>query len=106
VCRDVEARDPRVYLFWALAYEVALHFRHRTIRRGDETVRSLFEIMDYRLTPDQFHSALAQMRAYRTGVIEGVAYAGLRALIALGLTRPLGWISRHRATLRTVLRLE
>jgi glycosyltransferase involved in cell wall biosynthesis len=49
----------RHYLFCALAYEVALHFRTNRRRDGDE--RSVFEIMNYRLTPQQFESALEQM---------------------------------------------
>ena len=96
----------RHYLFWALAYEVALHFRNRSATRSHEHTRSLFEIMDYELTPEQFRRALSQMRAYRTGVLEHLAFAGLTTSIAMRLTRPLGWISRYQAALRTVLGLE
>jgi len=96
----------RHYLFWALAYEIALHFRDRSGRPDNVHTRSLFEIMDYQLTSEQFQSALSQMLAYRTGAAEYVASIGLRALIAMRLTRPLGWISRHHAALRTVLGLE
>jgi glycosyltransferase involved in cell wall biosynthesis len=96
----------RHYLFWALAYEVALHFRNRTATRRGEEARSLFEIMNYRLTPEQFQSALSQMRTYRTSATEHLAYAGLRTLIALRLTWPVAWMSRHQAALRTVLGLE
>ena len=96
----------RHYLFWALVYEVALHFRSRTARRVSEDTRSLFEIMDYQLTPEQFRSTLSQMRTYRTSATEHLAYAGLRTLIALRLTWPVAWMSRHQAALRTVLGLE
>jgi glycosyltransferase involved in cell wall biosynthesis len=96
----------RHYLFWALAYEVALHFRNRTATRRGEEARSLFEIMNYRLTPEQFQSALSQMRTYRTSATEHLAYAGLRTLIALRLTWPVAWMSRHQAALRTVLGLD
>lgn len=95
----------RRYLFWALGYEVALSYRSRTApSRQDE--RSLFEIMDYRLTPEQFQHALTQMKSYRSGLVEHLAYAGLTTLIALRLTWPLGWVSRHQAALRTVLGLK
>lgn len=97
----------RHYLFWALAYEVSLHFRASgttTAHRGE--ARSLFEIMDYRLTGEQFRHAMAQMKMYRTSAAEHVAYAGLTTLIALRLTRPVGWVSRHQAAVRTVLGLE
>ena len=96
----------RHYLFWALVYEVALHFRSRTTARGSKAGRSLFEIMDYRLTAGQFRSALLQMSTYRTSTTEYLAYAGLRTLIALRLTWPVAWMSRHQAALRTVLGLE
>jgi hypothetical protein len=62
--------------------------------------------MDYRLTPEQFQHALTQMKFYRSGWGEHLAYAGLTTLIALRLTWPLGWISRYQASLRTVLRLK
>ena len=96
----------RHYLFWALAYEVALHFRGRTAAAAVDGNRSVFEIMDYRLTPEQFRSVLAQMRAYRTSAAEHLAYAGLRTLIALRLTWTVAWMSRHQAAIRTVLGLE
>lgn len=94
----------RRYLFWALAYEVALHFRPR--RQAARADRSLFEIMDYSLTPAQFANALAQMRAYRTGPAAHVAYAAVSALIALGLTTPLGWMTQHQAAVRGLLGLK
>ena len=96
----------RHYLFWALAYEVALHFRSRTTTSGSVGGRSVFEIMDYRLTPEQFRSVLSQMRTYRTSAAEHLAYAGLRTLIALRLTWTVAWMSRHQAAIRTVLGLE
>lgn len=96
----------RHYLFWALAYEVALHCRHRTgtPARGDR--RSLFEIMDYRLSPQQFQNAVSQMKAFRTSTSEYVACAGVLTLIRLRLTWPVAWLSRHQAALRTVLGLK
>lgn len=96
----------RHYLFWALAYEVALHFRKPTTAAGGGANRSVFEIMDYRLTPEQLRSALSQLRAYRTSAAEHMVYAGLRALIAMRLTWTVAWMSRHQAAIRTVLGLE
>ena len=95
----------RHYLFWALAYEVALHFRKGNAVRH-EGERSLFEIMNYKLTPEQFRHALEQMRSCRTSATEFAAYAGVVTLIALRLTGPVAWISRHQAALRAVLGLE
>jgi hypothetical protein len=95
----------RRYLFWALAYEVGLHFRTPATSAGRRS-RTLFEIMDYHLTPDQFEAALAQMKQYRTGAVEHVAFAAVLALIHLRVTSPLGWVIRHQAVVRTLLGLE
>jgi hypothetical protein len=47
-----------------------------------------------------------QMKTYRSSVVEHAAYAGITTMMALGLTRPVGWVSRHQAALRSMLRLE
>jgi glycosyltransferase involved in cell wall biosynthesis len=95
----------RRYLFWALTYEVALHFRNRD-RRPEREARSLFEIMNYQLTPEQFHHALAQMQEYRTGVTEHVVFAAVQLLIRCRLASSLAWLTRHQTRLRALLRLE
>jgi hypothetical protein len=96
-------RSIRHYLFWALTYEVALHFR---TRNASDDRRTLFEIMGYQLTPEQFQHALTQMKEYRTTATQYLAYAGVMTLIQLRLTWPVGWLSRHQAALRAVLGLE
>ena len=96
----------RRYLFWALAYEVGMHFRKPESRLQRGTSRSLFEIMDYRLTPEQFDNALARMKAYRTGPSEYAASAAIITLIRLHLTRPVGWVTQHQLAVRTVLGLK
>ena len=95
----------RHYLFWALAYEIGMHFRADTARRP-EHARTLFEIMDYRLTPHQFEHALELMRGYRTDARDYLTFAALSAMIRLRLTSPLGWVTRYQATLRSVLGLK
>jgi glycosyltransferase involved in cell wall biosynthesis len=93
------------YLFWALAYEVGLHFRTSATAAGRRS-RTLFEIMDYHLTPEQFEETLAQMKQYRTGATEHVAFAAVSALVYLRVTSPLGWVIRHQAVVRTLLGLK
>ena len=96
----------RRFIFWALAYEIALHFRkHRRADSRDAT-RSVFEIIDYNLTPEQFAEAVAQMRALRTGIAEHMVFATVLALIGLRLTLPLGWVIRHQSAVRTLLGLK
>lgn len=104
------------YLFWALSYEVSLHFRPRRADApsSDEPLsseplsgeRTLFEIMDYRLSSKQFENALTQMKRYRTGPAEQVTYAAVSTLIALHLTRPLAWITQYQGAVRTLLGLK
>ena len=93
------------YLFWALVYEIALHFR-----QGDASTesdeRSLFEIMQYRLSDDEFARALEKLRGHRSGVCQLMVVAALESVIALRLTAGLGWLAGHQATMRSWLRLE
>jgi len=96
----------RRYLFWALAYEIGLHFRNRQDRRAGDSTRTLFEIMDYTLTPDQFEHTLAQMKKYRSGAATYLAFAAVWTLIRLGFTSPLGWVVRHQAAARILLGLK
>jgi glycosyltransferase involved in cell wall biosynthesis len=96
----------RRFLFWALAYEIALHFRRRDASGAAHRAGTLFEMMDYDLTPEQFACALSEMRARRHSVPDHTVFALMHALIRLRLTTPLGWALRHQGTLRTLLRLK
>lgn len=117
-CDQFEARHPdrsadaarwrgyiHRYLFWALTYEVGLHFRSGA-RTDPKASRSLFEIMNYRLTPEQFQSALAQMKTHRVGALEHLTYAAVMTLIRLRLTKPLAWVTQYRTAARALLRLK
>lgn len=93
------------YVFWALAYEVGLHVRPRT--NGDlRHERTLFEIMDYRLTPDQLQYVLAEMKRHQTGALSRAACAVVNMLVHMGLTSPLASAIRYQAAARTFLGLK
>jgi glycosyltransferase involved in cell wall biosynthesis len=96
----------RRYLFWALTYEIALSFHHQRMPGRRHTSQSLFEIMDYRLTPEQFQSALTQIRSYRTSALEYAVYGAMTFLIRAGLTWPLAWVTGHQRTIRALLNLQ
>ncbi|MEW5982050.1 MAG: glycosyltransferase family 2 protein [Acidobacteriota bacterium] len=98
--------DIRRYLFWALAYEIGMHFRDEGSRTDTSGRRSLFEIMNYRLTPAQFRSALDQLKAYRSGPVRSMVYGAVRALIATHATQPLAWATRHHSAARTILGMK
>jgi glycosyltransferase involved in cell wall biosynthesis len=92
------------YLFWALMFEVGLHFRHAGSREmfGNRTV---FELADYRLTPEEFHRVLEQLPRYRTGFGQLAVLASVSALLRMRLTWPLAWATRYSSTVRSILRV-
>ncbi len=93
------------YLFWALAFEVGLHFkRHR--RPAGQVDRTLFEIMDYRLTPDQFQHALEQLAVHQQGAAQRATRALITALIRLRVTWPLAWAIEHHTSFGRMLGLR
>lgn len=94
------------FLFWALAYEVALHFRPENAHERQRHERTLFEVMDYRLTADELQNVLARMKRYQRGVVTCAVRAGVKALVDSGLTWPLARMIRHHSTLRTLLGLK
>lgn len=104
------------YLFWALAYEMGLYFRTKgsgqetagAAKRGTDPgdgAATLFEMLGYRLGPEEFQAALMQLRSYRTGSLQNVAFLLINGLIRLRWTWPLAWSTRHHARLRNVLGL-
>ena len=96
----------RRYVFWALTYEVALHFRRRHTSDRQPSGDTLFEIMNYELTVEQFNRALSEMKARRAGLLEHVAFGTVQLLIGLRVTSPFGWAVRHQAAFRALLGLK
>ncbi len=95
------------YLFWAVAYEVGLHVRRRDPSDAQETrYRTVFEIANYRLTDEEFEEALAQLRSYGTGPLPRLALVLIEAMLRTHVTWPLGWITRHSASMRGLLGLR
>lgn len=90
------------YLFWALVFEVGLHFRRpRAVER--ETERTLFEIMNYRLTPGQFAHALDLLSVHQRGPVERTVRAMIGLMIQSGVTWPLAWATEHHASFGALL---
>lgn len=93
------------YLFWALAFEVGLHFRrHRG--GGRQENRTLFEIMDYRLTAAEFQRALEQLAVHERSMTERVTRAAITMLIRARVTWPLAWATEHHARFAALLGLR
>ena len=94
------------YLFWALAYEVGLSCRHGRATARRAATPTLFEILGYRLSEEEFRTALLQLRAYRTGAFQQIIGLGIEGLVRVGLTQPLAWATYHYAAVRSVLGLR
>ena len=93
----------RRYIFWALAFEVGLHQRTGERSGGAPT---LFEMLPYRLTDQEFELTLERLAAYRTGADQAAALFVLRTLLRFRCTWPLAWITRHYASMRVILGLR
>lgn len=96
----------RRFVFWALSYEVALHYRRRGGAVEAERARTLFEILDYNLTPEQLQRALSEMKTCRSRTTEYAAFALMRAMIGLRITSPFGWAVRRQGAFRALLGLQ
>jgi len=100
-------RDISRYLFWALAYELGLYYRKRqAIHARGGCDRSVFEIADYCLTPEEVERVREHLRRYRTGLLQSAALFVLEALLRGKMTWPLGWITHHAKLVRVVLGLK
>jgi len=97
----------RRYLFWALAFEIGLYFRqnHVGAERRSDTV-TIFEALDYHLSPEAFQQALEQLRRYRTGPLQYSAFFTMNALMHLKCTRPLAWATYHHTSIQELLGLR
>jgi glycosyltransferase involved in cell wall biosynthesis len=102
----------RRYIFWALAFEIGLHHRNQEgTATGASDPRAaaaptLFEMLPYRLTDQEFKLALARLRAYRTGLDQSAALFVLQTLLRFRCTWPLAWMTRHYASARVILGLR
>ena len=96
----------RQYLFWALAYEVALYCRSLASPGARAKSPTMFEAQGYQLSQDEFESARRQLRTYRTGALQGAALLGIEWLLDKHVTRPLAWATYHHTAVRNVLGLR
>jgi glycosyltransferase involved in cell wall biosynthesis len=93
----------RRYIFWALAFEIGLHHRGP---QGDTTGATLFEMLPYRLSQQEFDTAVSQLALYRTGLDQSAVWFTLSVLLRLRFTWPLAWVTRHYASMRMILGLR
>ena len=100
----------RRYLFWALAYEVALYCRSKKTNvrsfSANKGLPTRYELMGYKLQPEELKDVLAQLRSYSTGAGQRTVSFLINMLIKLNVTWPLAWSAEHHARLRGVLGLS
>lgn len=94
------------YLFWALAYEVGLYFRKKGPSAKRSHQRTVFEISDYRLTPEELYRVLEKLGVYQTDIVQYLARFLIDLLMRMGFTWPLGWITHYASSLRGPLGLR
>jgi len=94
----------RRYIFWALAFEVGLHYRH--LRGGNGAPATLFEMLPYQLTAEEYRLALDRLDDYCTGADQQLALATLKSLLRVRCTWPLAWATRHYSSMRVLLGLR
>ena len=94
------------YIFWALAFELALHCRRRLGFAPKQDALTLFEINDYDLTPAQVAGARRELRRRRRGPVQMAAWAAIEGSLRLGLLGSLAWCTYHHALLRRLLHLR
>ncbi len=99
-------RHTRRYLFWALAYELALHYRKTSPSLTPLREPTIFEMAAYRLTDEELARVVRRLHDYRTGALQHVTFFVIRRLLQLHLTRPLAWIARYPSSVRAVLGLR
>jgi glycosyltransferase involved in cell wall biosynthesis len=100
-------RAIRRYVFWALAFEVGLHYR----KLGNEVMAprpnlTLFELLGYRLDPVSLQHAVDRLWIYRTGSLETVTCLTMALLIRARMAGLFTWATHHVSAFRRLLRLQ
>ena len=92
------------FLFWALAYELGLHFRKIKFT-SFTNLRNLtvFEISQYQLTKDEYEELTRQLDAYQNSLFQRAALKIIKILLCFRLTWLLGWITKYPSLLRRVM---
>jgi glycosyltransferase involved in cell wall biosynthesis len=94
------------YIFWALAFELALDCRRQLGLYPRRNALTLFDINDYDLTPSQVAGARRELQRRRHGVGEWAAWLAIELSIRLRFPWPLAWSTYHHAFLRKLIRLR
>lgn len=95
------------YVFWALAFELGLHYRRPGEGvPGSVRDRTVFEFWDYRLDPEALQRAVDRLWRSRTGALETAACLAVMTLIRFRLPGLFTWATHHVAAFRRLLRLQ
>jgi glycosyltransferase involved in cell wall biosynthesis len=94
------------FVFWALAYELALHCRRRLGFPPRADARTLFDINDYDLGAADVARVRQELGRHRRGFAQLVAWLGIEASFRLHAPWLLAWSTYHHASLRRILGLR
>ena len=94
------------FLFWALVYEISLHHKPRDSTAGSERYRTVFDIADYRLEPQERNEVLRLMKHYRRGLPQSMILIGTTIMLRLKLAWLLGWAAKPVGLWRRVIGLR
>jgi hypothetical protein len=98
--------DLERYVFWALAFELALHCRRQLGFSPRAGAQTLFEINDYDLSSSQVAHARRELRRARRGLVRWAVWLAIELSIRLRVRWPLAWSTYHHASLRKILGLR
>jgi glycosyltransferase involved in cell wall biosynthesis len=88
------------FLFWALVYEIG---RAASPRNGRGMPRTIFEMMDYVLSPEELREATGLLRTYEHGAVKPVVRRLVELFVRTGTAWPLDWMAACAAHLRATL---
>jgi hypothetical protein len=94
------------YIFWALAFELALHCRRQLGFPPKREGRTLFEINDYDLGPEQVDRTRRRMRSHRRGAVQAAVWLAIELSMRCRFPWPLAWATYHASAVRGLLRLR
>ena len=95
------------FLFWALVYEVGLYFRKAgSAMRAGTRHRTVFELADYRLSPEEFQHVVKELRTCQGDLGRRAALWLIEAMVRSRMTWPLAWMTYCTPTVRQLLGLR
>lgn len=85
------------FLFWALVYEIGRHHRRADAGRLTQTI---FDVMGYTLSAQEFDDALSLLRLHERGLLKPLVRRAIERIVRSGHVQPLSWVTAWAPRLR------